>query len=211
VFSSTSGLVFENTNSGLIDLTASSAGTYTVTNFIAATGGCAQATETATVTINDLPTIDAGTNQTICLGQSVTLTATGADTYNWDNSVQNGVAFTPTSVGTVTYTVVGTNTTTTCSNSTSVDVTVDVCGGINTIVKSIFDVYPNPSTGTFVILTNQKANLDLYNELGQKVRVITNENNSISEIEIVELPAGVYYLVGTNGVEKVKEKIVVVK
>src|SRR5678816_4834229 len=39
-FSSTPGLVFANVNTGEIDLSASTPGTYTVTNTIAATGGC---------------------------------------------------------------------------------------------------------------------------------------------------------------------------
>jgi hypothetical protein len=45
------GLVFIGT-AGQIDLSASIPGAYTVTNFIAASGGCANVTETATITIN---------------------------------------------------------------------------------------------------------------------------------------------------------------
>jgi hypothetical protein len=39
-FAHTAGLVFANVNTGEIDLSASTPGTYTVTNTIAATGGC---------------------------------------------------------------------------------------------------------------------------------------------------------------------------
>ena len=55
VFSSTAGLVFVSTATGQIDLTASTPGTYTVTNTIAAAGGCALVTATSLVTITALP------------------------------------------------------------------------------------------------------------------------------------------------------------
>jgi hypothetical protein len=51
--------------------------------------------------------VNAGLDQTVCAGQSVTLTATGATTYTWNNWVVNNVAFTPNI--TKTYTVNGTD------------------------------------------------------------------------------------------------------
>lgn len=54
-FSSTAGLVFLNTSTGQVDLSASTPGTYTVTNTIPASGGCAAVTATASITINGVP------------------------------------------------------------------------------------------------------------------------------------------------------------
>jgi gliding motility-associated-like protein len=54
-FSSTAGLVFISTATGQIDLSASIAGTYTVTNTIAASGGCGVITATSPITITSLP------------------------------------------------------------------------------------------------------------------------------------------------------------
>ncbi len=54
-FSSTAGLVFVSTATGQINLAASTAGTYTVTNTIAAAGGCAIVTATSSITITTLP------------------------------------------------------------------------------------------------------------------------------------------------------------
>jgi gliding motility-associated-like protein len=93
--------------------------TYTVTG---TTLGCT-ATSTVTITVNPLPIINVGPDQTICQGPSVTLTATGASTYTWDNGVSNGIAFTP-AVGTITYTVVGT-TAAGCIGTDQVTVTVN--------------------------------------------------------------------------------------
>ena len=54
-FSSTTGLVFVSTSTGQIDVTASTAGTYTVTNTIAASGGCAAVVATTSITITAVP------------------------------------------------------------------------------------------------------------------------------------------------------------
>lgn len=51
IFSSTTGLVFVNAASGQINLAASTPGTYTVTNTIAAAGGCSEAIATSNLTI----------------------------------------------------------------------------------------------------------------------------------------------------------------
>lgn len=48
--------------------------------------GCSN-TDTITITVNPLPNVDAGLDETLCLGQSVQLQASGADTYVWSPSV----------------------------------------------------------------------------------------------------------------------------
>lgn len=99
--------------------------TYTVTGTIA--GGC-QNTDQVVVTVNPLPTVDAGSNQTICAGAQVTLTGSGASSYTWNNGVTNGTAFSP--VATNTYTVTGTDANG-CQNTDQVTVTVNTLPTIN--------------------------------------------------------------------------------
>lgn len=81
------GLVFENVNTGIIDLTLSASGTYTVTNSIALSGACGSASSTNPVTINTSPVATATPSvQTICSGgtTSVALTSSlGGTTYAW--------------------------------------------------------------------------------------------------------------------------------
>jgi len=55
-FSSTPGLVFISTATGEVDLSASTAGTYTVANTIAAGSGCPQVQESGSITITTAPT-----------------------------------------------------------------------------------------------------------------------------------------------------------
>ncbi|MCG8575479.1 MAG: hypothetical protein MI810_11390, partial [Flavobacteriales bacterium] len=97
--------------------------TYTVTGTTAS--GC-ENTATVDVTVNPLPVIDAGADVTLCLGDELTLTGSGAGaggTYTWDGGVTDGVTFTP-GLGTTTYTVTGT-TASGCENTATVDVTVN--------------------------------------------------------------------------------------
>jgi hypothetical protein len=84
--------------------------------------GCTN-TDEVVVNVNALPVVNAGVDQTVCAGTSVTLSGTGATSYTWNNNVSNGVAFIPTS--TATYTVTGTNSTTGCSNTDQVLITIN--------------------------------------------------------------------------------------
>lgn len=103
-----------------VSFTPAATATYTVTGTSAA--GCI-ATDQVVVTVNPLPLVNAGSDQTVCSGTGITLTATGAATYSWDNGVTNGAGFTP-AVGTITYTVTGT-TAAGCTATDQVTVTVN--------------------------------------------------------------------------------------
>lgn len=74
-FSSTTGLSI-NANTGVINLAASTPGTYTVTNHIAASGSCAAADDTYDVTINALPVVTFS-NSAVC-ASTATVTLAGA-------------------------------------------------------------------------------------------------------------------------------------
>jgi PKD repeat protein len=89
-FTSTTGLVFVSAATGQINLAASTAGTYTVTNTKAAAGGCAAVTATASITIKPTPVATVPANITVCNGANVpatnfTSTPTGA-TFAWTNT-----------------------------------------------------------------------------------------------------------------------------
>ncbi|TXI87308.1 MAG: hypothetical protein E6Q37_02335, partial [Crocinitomicaceae bacterium] len=69
--------------------------------------GCVSLIDSIFVTVQALPTVQAGADLSVCAGQSVTLNGSGASTYAWDLGVLNGVSFVPTA--TATYTVTGTD------------------------------------------------------------------------------------------------------
>ena len=91
--------------------------TYTCTTTV----NGASCSDAIVVTVNPLPTVNAGTDQSICLNQPVTLSGSGATSYSWNNSVVNNTPFTP--IATATYTVTGTDANG-CVNTDNVVVTI---------------------------------------------------------------------------------------
>ncbi len=85
----------------------SSAGSYTDSVLYTNSGGCdSLEVYTLDLTVSSPPTVSAGTDMTVCTGDSVTLTGSGnAASYTWSGGVADGVAFVPTATGT--YTVTG--------------------------------------------------------------------------------------------------------
>ena len=98
--------------------------TYTVT---AERNGCI-ATDEVIITVNPIPNVSAGADVVVCSGNTVVLTGQGADTYSWNNGVQNSVPFIPDA--TQVYTVTGTSSEG-CSSSDEVLVTVEEVGALS--------------------------------------------------------------------------------
>lgn len=98
-------------------ITVSIAGTYTVIG----TNACGSASAQVTVTVAQSPVVSivASGPTVLCLGESVTFTATGATTYLW-NTQQTSATITVSTAGT--YSVVGTNSCGQASASTTVEV-----------------------------------------------------------------------------------------
>jgi gliding motility-associated-like protein len=110
---------------GSLLFTAGNTTTYTIVGTSA--NGCT-ASSNLVVTVNPLPSTNAGTDVSICAGQSTTLTATGANTYSWTGTVGNPISVTP--AATTTYTVTGTSSAG-CTNQDQVTVTVNPLPTVN--------------------------------------------------------------------------------
>ena len=98
----------------------------------------------AVITINSLPAVNAGVDQVACGNDEITLTASGANSYVWDNGVMNGVPFVP---STGNYTVIGTDGNG-CTNSDVVSVLV------SPVPMPDFDAVYNSCEPFIVTLTN---------------------------------------------------------
>jgi len=111
VFSaSPAGLTFVSTSTGEINLSASIAGTYTVTNFIAASNGCPNVSATTIITIYPFPVMTSASTATICTGGTVNipLTSSSGATYTWqasDNTNTTGESLTTQTTATVNNTI----------------------------------------------------------------------------------------------------------
>ena len=110
-------------NDTLQSITVFTSGTYSVT--IKNSIGCS-AVKSITVTVNPLPTVDAGLNASTCINKKIQLNASGATSYKWspgitlnDSTIVNPLANPQL---TTTYTVIGTNANG-CANKDSVKIT----------------------------------------------------------------------------------------
>lgn len=105
------------------------------TYYCVATNVCGSTnTNNVTLTVNPNPNANAGQDVTVCDGEQVILSATGGDTYTWNNGVQQDVAFTPTT--TLTYTVTVTNSVTGCSSTDNAIVTVNQLPSITSYTEA---------------------------------------------------------------------------
>ena len=103
-----------------VDFTPSSTNTYTV---IGTDLNHCSDTTTISVTVNNLPLVTANASTTtVCAGNQITLTGSGATTYTWSSGVNDNTAFTPSSTNS--YTVTGTDNNN-CVNTAIVFVTVN--------------------------------------------------------------------------------------
>jgi hypothetical protein len=120
-FSSAAGLSL-NPSTGAIDLSASTGGTYTVTNTIPAAGVCPMVTETYSVTINQTPTatVSGGGQQCGTGTVPVTITFTGGGPWNFayfDGTTTTPVTGQSASTYTINAATSGTYTVTAVSNA----------------------------------------------------------------------------------------------
>lgn len=170
--------------------------TYTVTGTDA--NGCENMT-TSTVTVNALPVMTAVTNNTLlCVGETATLSVTGAFTYTWNTSENTtDIAVSPTI--TTTYTVDGTDVNG-CSNTTTITQDVSVCTGLTQMSKSTaISVYPNPSNGIFILELETESQIEVYDLLGNVVLKETMQSGK-HNLNISEKASGIYILKTTaNG------------
>jgi hypothetical protein len=101
----------------------------TTTNYIATAtnNGCIK-TDTVLVTVSPSPTINAGADVSVCIGNSVTLIATSNTSVVWNNGISNNQTFIPTT--TSNYIATATNNSG-CSKADTVLVTVNPLPTIN--------------------------------------------------------------------------------
>lgn len=199
-------------SSGSAVVTPTSNASYSVTG--STIPGCiATNTAVSTIAVNALPVLSATSNASlICVGQTASLTAGGANTYTWNTAATSSVIAVSPSV-TTSYSVTGTNTNG-CNNSATITQSVSACTGIDGIganVSNPFQVFPNPNNGDFTISANSDMNLSIVNNLGQVVKTVSVNASNNYKVSISNLANGIYFVVGKNNDQTIKQRIVVTK
>jgi hypothetical protein len=128
--------------------------TVTGTNSLSCSGS-----NTLSTLVNPNPNVTAFTSATnfICVGQSATLTASGANNYTWNpGGIGNSIVINPTVTANYTVTGVDANG---CENTAVLSQSVSACSGLNeSNYSSLVQIYPNPVNE---ILNINFASLDL--------------------------------------------------
>jgi hypothetical protein len=122
--------------------------------------------DTVTVIVHPLPAVSAGLDQTVCKGDSISLSGSGAQSYQWNNNVIDGVSFALQS--TQTYTVTGTD--------------ANGCTATDGVTVSVNE--PSFSTLTESALDSYTLNGQTYTQSGTYTQVITNAAGCDSTITL---------------------------
>ena len=153
--------------------------------------GCGDTTS-VNLTVNPLPTLTlVATQPSICLGESMTLTATGATSYTWNTGQVNApLVITPTA--SATYSVSGTNTFN-CVNSSSINIEVNSCLSIKDVSPPSVRIFPNPSSGLFTIEGYSRLiRINIYDYSGKLL--LESTYTTPSQIDLGGYPKGLYLL-----------------
>jgi hypothetical protein len=182
-----------NPQTGVIQVSGSQPGTYTISNSIMM---CACGTSltpiTATFVLLAKPVLTVTGISVICKGNSVTHTASGAANYAWSTgALTSTVKVTP--VSDVTLTVTGTAVNG-CTNTATVSIKVNPCLAIPESATDQFRVFANPNRGDFIISGTRETELRIVNVLGQETRrVMLSAQNGYS-VQVTRLPPGTYFI-----------------
>lgn len=180
-FSSSSAIVSPTFNSS-----------YTVAG--TGTNGCVSGTPAiCNVVVNPLPSIAISSSDTLlCIGQSATITSSGANSYSWNPSAVGSVIVISPTI-TSTYTVYGTDSNG-CSNFTSITQSVSACTGFrNNFKKNEIGVFPNPANEVITIKANLGSRITVFDMHGKTVYLQTM-NNVVEEINLSEWSNGLYLI-----------------
>lgn len=183
--SSTNNIVGTPGNSGMITVAASnSCGLSPAQNIF--------------VTINPLPSVNAVSSTTLlCVGQSATLNASGANSYTWNpGGAGSSIVISPSSTTSYTLTGVDGNG---CSNSFVFTQNVSACTSIGSVttLNDYISIFPNPFNENIILLSNiencENCIIEIYNTLGSLIHK-SNITKEKTEINLSQQCSGVYFI-----------------
>ena len=140
--------------------------------------GCVNA-DIVTITVNELPVVDAGNDRAICMGETVPLFATGAESYFWSNG-QTTQAFVDAPQTTTEYTVAGIDANG-CAATASVIITV------NAKPEIVIDGDTEICLGNGIELTASGGVIYVWNETDTLQTFVAEPTvNSVYTVEVID-------------------------
>ena len=205
LFSAANGLSIDSL-SGLLDLTASTAGSYFIS--YATSGNCPDTAILQLELVAPSSFSFAVSDTTICLNQGqnpiISVQSSSTGTYsatpaglNFVNTTTGEIDLSSSTTGNYQITFQANDT---CSNPAQINVALSICGGQQfTKNDHLFKVYPNPSNGTLFIQSTmpiQQTNVSLFDILGNNAyfkRIEVGGNTPLT-LTFSDLPKGTYWL-----------------
>jgi|GEM_PF-2047677 len=141
------------------------------------------------------------TTGTICLGETVTLLASGAANYTWEANptlnTTSGASVVATPVVTTTYHVEGTAANG-CADTASVVITVEDCAGLEELsAQAALTLFPNPAGESFSMMHTSPEALKSVQLLDLNGRIVKSFQTLGASFSVAEIPAGTYLLQAT--------------
>ncbi len=145
---------FWSNNANATSITVNTSGNYNVT--VTDAFGCIVTSNTINVVVNQLPNVSAGLDQTFCSGSPITLTASGAQNYTWNNGIVDGQSFSP------------------AANLNCIVIGIDANGCSNS--DTMFITVNQPSYFTIIgsAITSFTLNGQTYNQTGVYTQTMSN-------------------------------------
>ena len=168
-----------------------SSGNYTVT--VCNNLGCC---ETNSYLVTSIPApiiILNSTSDTVCLGDMVTINASGADTYTWTFDNSNASSLTTTITANSTFKVIGENSNN-CIDSNEIIIYAKDCNvGINDLNNQLLTIYPNPNDGIFTISSGEIiTQIEIINTEGKIVYHLKEVNKKSLIVKLENVNSGLY-------------------
>jgi len=168
-------------------------GNHTV-QYVTGTPSCSLS-DSKTVAVLPVPVLSVSGNARICLGETTTLTVTGATTYTWSNASTNSFVVASPPVSTL-ITVTG-ELANLCKSTTGISLEVLPCVGVQeeAFVSQELILFPNPAQ-SYVSVKPSDTHIDkfyLYTSFG--LLLLEQETGIQTGFDIAGLPDGLYLVV----------------
>lgn len=156
-----------------------------------------------TVTVNPLPTISITSSSNItCVGEVTTFTASGANSYVWNNANTNPI-LTQTLTNTTTLSVSGIDNNN-CSNTATITQSVSLCTGIENIDEAItILIIPNPASNYIQLKGSKKLGIISITDVLNKTVYATYCDENDLTIDASSLQIGIYFITVNSVTKKI--------